>query len=250
MATGSWIELAKDRPHIALVGASALVAAAVIAALRIAGSPVVVVGWWAACFAILVLAGLALMYIQRIFGSGVPNIYVNRSRYSDIRPDLFRRSETIRLHSIYADVSSELHSLIMEALEQGKKIELLIADVDSEFVDGGDNLQLAIISKDTRRKIEADFKALAEIEERRCSSGWPGRLEVRTYRRQPMWCIYMFDDRELYAAPYLYRVEGGDTICVYARKRGYAKSAFDQFKLHCDRLWLESKPVTLDRCGV
>lgn len=178
-------------------------------------------------------------------GSHMPDVYANRDRYNELRPQLFRTARKVCLHSIYADVPHGLGPLIAEALEQQKTVEILIADPDNRHVRGDDQLQLAVMGLGSQPNILRDIKLLRDLERQRRDQGWLGRLEVKTYMHQPMWCIYMFDDKELFAAPYLYRVEGGDTICIHARKHGYEKGAFDQFKRHYGQLWRDSEPLRL-----
>jgi len=64
-----------------------------------------------------------------------------------------------------------------------------------------------------------------------------------------MWAINIFDD-ELFASPYLYRVEGSDTPCLHARNKVYGRTPYAQFKRHFQLLWNSSMDVDLKKIEI
>lgn len=247
-AVKDWIELIKANPYLTLVSVSAIVAMAVTAGLAKLISPTSVLLSWSVCFVILLLSGFLANNLlgrkQRDRLHGIQNVYINRGEYNERRPRLFESADNIVLHSIYADVNDELSTLIEGALKKRKSIEILIADPSNEHVQGHHDLQLALMSTDTPQRIRQDLDRLREIDRRRRAGDWVGKLYVSTYACQPMWCIYIFDE-ELFAAPYLYRSEGGETLCVHARRTAGGPTTYDQLKRHYQQLWSKATPFEL-----
>lgn len=245
-----WIELAKDHPYLVLISVAALVAMAVVAGLAEQANVITLLLLWGACFLVLLIVGLIVnaVFTRRegpLRHLGV-DICVSRDCYNKIRSRLFKKANHIALHSIYAGLrAGGLDVLIEDALlEEEKTVQILIADPSSGHAQGAGRLQLALMSSDTPEKIKSDLDVLRRIERKRQSLGWKGHLDVKIYKDQPMWCIYIFDN-ELFAAPYLYRAEGGGTICIHARLKEPGPSAYTQFKLHYDKLWGEAVEFNL-----
>ncbi len=172
-------------------------------------------------------------------------IYKNRSYYDRMRPELFETAKSIRLCSIYACLwEGGLQSLLENELKKEKTIHVLIAEPSNKYVKGNTEHQLAIMDINTPNKIKQDLDMLKNIDHKRKDGNWLGRLEVKLYKEQPLWCIYIFDD-ELFAAPYLYRSEGGDTLCIHAHKIEHEHSTYDQFQRHFQILWDSVDTVNL-----
>ena len=247
----NWIELVKGRLYLIFVCVAALVAATVVA---VVGRPVDTTATlilWAVCFVVVLAAELAVYvaFIRRSKQSftylGIDEVYIDRTVYVEMREELFQKADKICLHSIYAHLGGAgLDSLVEEALRNGKTVEILIADPSSGYVQGNDPLQLANMSDATPQKIEHDIEILREIESTRHKRQWRGHLELRTYLSQPMWSIYFFDN-ELFAAPYLYRIEGSKTFCIHCRNKGAGQITYDQFRWHYRRLWNKARLVNL-----
>ncbi len=180
---------------------------------------------------------------------GVDNVYNDRKDYEHVRLKLFSKANEIKLLSIYAYLAyKDLDELIKKALQKGKKIEILIADPSAnlDYIKNNIHLQLAVMSDDTPNKIRNDLRALKNIMITMKNQNWKGQLEVKLYKEEPMWSIYIFDG-ELYASPYLYRVEGSDTPCIHAVDKGSGRTPYAQFKRHYEKLWEYGTSVDLDK---
>ena len=173
----------------------------------------------------------------------VDKIYRDRSSYDKQRKRLFSDSNNMRLCSIYAGLSySELPTLVRTALEDGKTVEFLIANPTMKFEKVVIPFQLANSDIHTSRRVSEDIERLRNLEESRIKFKWRGRLEVKLYDVQPMWALYSFD-KEMYAVPYLYRVEGSDSPCLYIRRNENHRSVYAHFQRHLNKLWRQSDTI-------
>ncbi len=246
------MELIRGKAYLVHVAASAIIAVVVISQLSGDRNVKETFMYWAICFLLLLVVGLGVKIFfakkrrQVEKSLGIENIYLDRGVYDELRPKLFSNAERIRLHSIYANFSYEgLEDLVKTALKSGKLVEVLIADPLSTYVQGDDSLQLGVMGEDTPKKIEKDIEIFRKIEAERQIERWVGSLVVRMHRQQPMWSIVVFDDI-MFAAPYLYRIEGLDTFCLRARRRSSGRSTFGQLWRHVNLLWeVESAPLDM-----
>ncbi len=94
---------------------------------------------------------------------------------------------------------SQIHDWIIEAVEHGATIQMLLLDPDSPQVkyraDALENIA------DVREEIKLDLRALGKVlGELEQKSGYEGKLEIRLYDATPVVSMYKFDDTWIVAA--------------------------------------------------
>lgn len=185
--------------------------------------------------------------LKNLNSLGVDNIFVDRHEPKQQRPQLFKKAKRILIHSIYIDLEhSNLLDVIRQAIQDNKSVKILILSPESEYISSGNPLQLANMAIDISKKIKEDIHILKSLVQEHKQAQWNGEIKVKLYNTQPMWSIYLYDD-EIFASPYLYRTEGGDTPCIHALNKMSGRTPYAQFERHFQRLWDASDDCDFER---
>lgn len=199
---------------------------------------------WVALFFALVLAGLVarLAFRRSARASavnpelGISAVYLSREEYRARRRDLYQQSQkSIRILSIFAELTPEHRELLESSLQRGVAVRILMLDPSTSYAKTPHPLQLANMGANISASIQPDVDTLTEVSRRRQREQWTGRLSLKLYSEEPKWCLYFFDD-QLFAAPYLYATAGSESFCLHAHWTQH-HATYRQFSRHYDQLW-------------
>lgn len=181
----------------------------------------------------------AVLPIDRGFAGAL----INRDYHSSIRHKLYQDSTCIEGLKIYINFSFYpwLKDILFDGINHNKKFRYLMCHPKIIEHLAGLDAKPAQIRKDDALRAREDieffrkFKEQVPMEKRNA-------VHMRLYSDVPAWCIYRYDD-EMYVSPYLYGVQGSQTLCLHLKKSEHGPGYFEQFEGHYNEVWDASEPI-------